>query len=67
MSSDNELNFKHGLSLLDELECIRVKDKAKMEAMVLEFTKRGIATLADGRKIADIVIHGTQKHKASSP
>ena len=61
------MNFKHGLSLLDDLEFIRVKDASEAAAMVQEFTQRGVTTLADGRKIADIVVHGTQKHKASTP
>lgn len=50
----NETTFKEGLSI-DDIDFIRVTDKAEMNEIIKTFHERNIYTLPDGRAVEDIV------------
>ena len=54
--SSNETNFKEGISLLTDLEYIKVSSTAKRLEVIKAFKDRGIRRLPDGRLIDDIVV-----------
>jgi|TARA_R110000824_G_scaffold89320_5_gene219059 SPP1 gp7 family putative phage head morphogenesis protein len=54
-SSDNEANFKNGISLLDELEEIKTGGGLTRKKILAIFEKHGVTELNDGRKIKDVV------------
>jgi hypothetical protein len=54
-SSGNETIFKHGLSLLDDLERITVHTIAERNSIIKMFKENKVTHLNDGRKIEDVV------------
>lgn len=55
--SDNETLFKHGLSLIDDVERVRASSASERQTIINLFKKHGYATLPDGRKIEEVVVH----------
>ena len=56
LRSSNETIFKHGLSLLDDLEHINVGTRLRKDRIVDIFKRHKIDKLNDGRKIEDVVL-----------
>ena len=54
--SGNETLFKDSISLLDELDVIRVSNASEQKKVVEVFKKHGITTLPDGRRIENIIV-----------
>ena len=48
--------FKHGLSLLDDLEEIKVGSEWQREKVLAVFKKNKVTHMNDGRKVEDIVV-----------
>ena len=55
-NTSNEAIFKHGLSLVDDIDFIRVFDEKEKEGVIAAYKKAGITKLPDGRNVTDIVI-----------
>lgn len=53
--SSNETIFKHGLSLLDDLDFVYAKTEAEKREIVAVFKKNKVTHMNDGRKVEDIV------------
>jgi hypothetical protein len=56
----NEVLFKHGISLLDEIDVIRVYTKKERNETIKAFKRNGVDVLPDGRKVEDIVLREGQ-------
>ena len=58
----NETTFKNGISLVDEIDFIRVKNLKEKKEVLEAFKKHKMTTLPDGRKVKDIIaIRGVPK------
>lgn len=55
-NSSNETIFKHGLSLIDDLERIVVHSQTQKDLIVKTFKDHKIEALSDGRKVEDVVV-----------
>lgn len=50
-AGDNEVILKHGISVLDNIDVIVVRNKEEKEALVKVFEKHGVTELPDGRSV----------------
>ena len=63
--SNNETIFKHGLSILDDLDHIKVRSESKRAEVIEAFKTNKVTHLNDGRAVEDIVV--TDKSQLKAP
>ena len=53
--SGNETILKYNVTLLDNVQAIVVNNETERKQLLDVWKKHGIATLPDGRKVADVI------------
>lgn len=54
-NTDNETCFKHGLSLIDDIDFIVARDSLERDELISIFKRHGYLRLPDRRRIEDII------------
>lgn len=54
-STSNETIFKYSVTLLDNIETIKTRNRAERDRVLKAFKKHGIEKLPDGRKIEEVI------------